>query len=196
MIWTKFQIFDCSREISNLYSDWLLLLKVYKASSKKIWRNYVSWHWRVMQNLKKNWFVVSKMIRIWWILTWALKILKISTLIDSLCAKYITFDLKSTDELCFMTMKSDANFKKNWPVAWKMTWGNGQIFTVALESLKIGTLMGFLYPKEKMYELKIYRGVMRHDNKEWNKIWKRIDLSFLNWLKAFDEFWPEEKFAL
>ena len=29
MIWTKFQIFDCSREISNLYSDWLLLLKVY-----------------------------------------------------------------------------------------------------------------------------------------------------------------------
>ena len=133
MIWTKFQIFDCSREISNLYSDWLLLLKVYKASSKKIWRNYVSWHWRVMQNLKKNWFVVSKMIRIWWILTWALKILKISTLIGSLCAKYITFDLKSTDELCFMTMKSDAKFQekltcglendmRKWANFYRSTW--------------------------------------------------------------------------
>ena len=43
---------------------------------------------------KKIWFVVSKMAIIWWILTWALEILKISTLIGSFCAKYITFDLK------------------------------------------------------------------------------------------------------
>ena len=43
---------------------------------------------------KKIWFVVSKMTIIWWILTWALEILKISTLIGSFCAKYITFDLK------------------------------------------------------------------------------------------------------
>ena len=62
------------------------------------------------------------------------------------------------------------SFKKNWLVAWKMTWGNEQIFTVALESLKVGTLMGFFYQKEKMYEFKIYRGVMCHNNKEWNKI--------------------------
>ena len=33
-------------------------------------------------------------------------------------------------------------------------------------SLKIGTLMGSFYPKQKMYELKIYRGVLCHDNKE------------------------------
>ena len=43
MIWTKgirqsakFQTFDCSREISpNLYFDRLLLMKVYKISTKK-----------------------------------------------------------------------------------------------------------------------------------------------------------------
>ena len=35
-----------------------------------------------------------------------------------------------------------------------------------LISLKIGTLMGSLYPKQKMYKLKIYRGVMCHDNEE------------------------------
>ena len=34
------------------------------------------------------------------------------------------------------------------------------------ESLKIGTLMGSFYPKQKMYELKIYRGVLYHENKE------------------------------
>ena len=34
------------------------------------------------------------------------------------------------------------------------------------ESLKIGTFNGLFYPKLKMYELKIYRGVMCHDNEE------------------------------
>ena len=33
-------------------------------------------------------------------------------------------------------------------------------------SLKIGTLMWSFYPKQKMYELKIYRGVLCHDNEE------------------------------
>ena len=37
---------------------------------------YISWYWRVMQNLKKNRFVVLKMTRIWWILIRALKSLK------------------------------------------------------------------------------------------------------------------------
>ena len=73
----KLQIFDCSREISpNLYFDRLLLFKVYKISTKKVERSYVSWHWRVMQNLQKNWFVVSKMTRIWRILTGAVESLK------------------------------------------------------------------------------------------------------------------------
>ena len=43
---------------------------------------------------EKNWFIVSKMTRIWGILTCTLKIFKISTLIGSFCAKYITFELK------------------------------------------------------------------------------------------------------
>ena len=32
---------------------------------------------------------------------------------------------------------------------------------------------------------------MYHDNEEWCKIWRGIDLSFQNWHKVFDEFWPE-----
>ena len=40
---------------------------------KKVWRKYVLWYQRVVQNLKKNLFFVSKMTRIWWILIRALK---------------------------------------------------------------------------------------------------------------------------
>ena len=96
MIWTKgahqsakFQTFDCSGEISpNLYFDRLLLLKVYKISAKKVQRSYASWYWRMVQNLKKNWFVVSKMTRIWWILIWALKSPKLLCDLCLLCKKY------------------------------------------------------------------------------------------------------------
>ena len=54
-----------------------------------------------MQNLKKNWLVVWKMTRIWWILTCAHEICKISTFVGSFNAKYITFDLKNAEELSF-----------------------------------------------------------------------------------------------
>ena len=69
--------------------------------------------------LKKNWFVVSEMTRISWILTWALKILKSFTL-TTFCAKYIRFDLKkyrgvifhNTEEWCKIWSKTDLRFKK------------------------------------------------------------------------------------
>ena len=32
-----------------------------KVSANKVQKSDLSWHWRVMQNLKKNWFVVSNM---------------------------------------------------------------------------------------------------------------------------------------
>ena len=57
----------------NVYFDKLLLLKVYKISAKKVQRSYASWPWRVMQNLKKNRLLISKMTRISVILIRALK---------------------------------------------------------------------------------------------------------------------------
>ena len=49
----------------------------------------------------------------------------------------------------------------------KEIWKN---FTRASESLKIGTLIGSLYPKKRMHEVKSYRAVMCHENKERCKI--------------------------
>ena len=34
------------------------------------------------------------------------------------------------------------------------------------ESLNIGTFIGSFYPKQKMYEPKVYKGVMCHGNEE------------------------------
>ena len=89
-----------------------------------------------------------------------------------------------------MTLKVSQNLKKNWLLVWKMT-GIWQIFTRALESLKIGILIGSFNPKLKKYELKIHRGVICHDNEEWCKIWRGIDLSVQNWHEEFDKFWPK-----
>ena len=117
--------------LRNLHLSDILLNKVY-VWAKKVHRSYLLWHWRMMQNLKKNWLVV-----------------------------------------------------------WKMTGAIWQIFTRVLKSLTIETLMGSFYPKQKIYEIKIYREVTCLDNEVRCKIWRRIDMWFQNWIEEFDEFWPE-----
>ena len=70
-----------------------------------------------------------------------------------------------------MALKIDATFEGKLTCAFKNDMMNLANFHWSIfESLKIGTLVGSFYPKKKMYELKIYRGVLSHDNKEWCKI--------------------------
>ena len=62
-----------------------------------------------------------------------------------------------------MTLKRYVNFEE------KVTCGlkkDLKSFTRALESVKIGTLMGSFCPKQKRYDLNICKGVMCHDNEE------------------------------
>ena len=156
MIWTKgahqsarFQTSDCSHKISpNLYFDRLLLLKVYKSFAKKVQRSYVSLPWTMMQNLKKNWSVVSKMIRIWWVLTGVLNTLKnLHFHWFLLCKVFNVWPKKVERSYLSWHWTVMQSLKKRWLVVWKMTWGIWKIFTWAIESLKIGTLMGSLDPK-------------------------------------------------
>ena len=51
--------------------------------------------------------------------------------------------------------------------------------------------MGSFWAKYILFELKKYRGVIFHETEEGYKIWRGIDLSFQNWHKKFDKFWPE-----
>ena len=141
MIWTKgahqspkFQTFDCSRKISrNLYFDRLLLLKLYKISKS---------------TEKKYWLVVSRMTRIWWILTRALKSLT-NFHFDwfLLCRVFNVWWKKVQTSYLSWQWKVMQNLTKNWLVVWKMTWEIWQIFTKGLKTVKIWTLMGSFCPK-------------------------------------------------
>ena len=51
-----------------------LLSTAYKVLTKKVQKNYLSWHWRLIQILKKNWLFVWKMT--WGILMQAVEDLK------------------------------------------------------------------------------------------------------------------------
>ena len=60
--------------LKNLHFNGLFLTNIYNVWAEKVQRSYLSWHWRVMQNLKKNWLVVWKMTwGIWQIFTRAFK---------------------------------------------------------------------------------------------------------------------------
>ena len=99
---------------------------------------------------------------------WSLKNLHFNGLLLTRSCVWATKVLRSYVWLHSRLIQS---LKENWLVFPKLTRGIWQIFTRALESLQIGTLMAYFCLKLKMYELKIYRGVMYHDNEEWCKNW-------------------------
>ena len=128
------------------------------------------------------------MTRIWWILTWAREILKISTLIGSFCATYITFDRKIKEELFFMDNEEWCNI---WRITdlWFGKWH--EKYDTALKSHQSAQkpqnwdLMRFFYPMQKIYELTIYRGVMTPEHSNVSKI-----------CTLMDSFWPNCMFEL
>ena len=65
-----------------------------------------------------------------------------------------------------MTMKSDAKFEDKLTCGLENDMSNMANFHQTIESLKIRTLIGSFNPKQKKYELKIYKGVTYHDNEE------------------------------
>ena len=90
-----------SKSDVHLYFDVLFLPIACKVSTTKVQKNYLSWHWKKVQTLKKNWLFIWRMTwGIWWNLTWAVESLKICTLMDYVCTKYVMFELKDKEELC------------------------------------------------------------------------------------------------
>ena len=110
----------------------VLLCKVYNVWPKNVQRRYISWQWRVMQNLKKNWLAVWKMTwGIWQIFTRTLERVKnwyfhgiLLPKVEHLWAKVYR------GVMC--------NDNEEWWKIWRGT---------EIRSLKIGTLMGSFYPK-------------------------------------------------
>ena len=94
--------------------------------------------WRMMQNLKRNWLVISKLTwGIWWILTQALQSPK-KFYFDVLLLRkvYITWARKVHRSYLSWNWRGVQNLKRNRLVVSKLASGIWQNLTEALESLK------------------------------------------------------------
>ena len=153
----------------------------------------------MIPNLKRNWHVSSNLTwGILQILTQELENLK-NLLFNMfhLTKVYIVSAKKRMGELCLMALYFYATFEGKMTCSFKNQLMNlTNFYHSMLRSLKIGTLMRSFYWKWKLFELKCYMGVLRHDSEEWCKIWRGIDSSVQNWHEEFDKFWPSQKFAL
>ena len=105
---------------------------------KKVQRGYLLWHWRVMQNLKRNWLVLWKLTwEIWSILTQALESLKNFHFNVLLLSKvYIVWANKVQRSYLSWHWRVIQNLERNQLAVSKLTWEIWQILTWALESLK------------------------------------------------------------
>ena len=138
-----------TRKCQNCNFDKIFLFKVENVWALNLQWSYVSWQWRMIKKLKRNWLVVLKLT---WgtsqILTRALESLKNLCFNWLLVTKvYIVWATKVQRSYLSWHWRVMQILKKNWLVVWKMTWEIWQIFTRSLESVKIGTLMGSFCPK-------------------------------------------------
>ena len=134
-------------KVSKLGLWWDLLIQSRKSMRLKFTEELFVMIMKLMQN-RRNLLVVSKLTwEIWWSLTQALESPKLFNFNVLLLSNvYIVWGEKIWRSYLWWCRRVMQNLKKNC-VVWKMTWGIWQIFTRALESVKIGTLMGSFCPK-------------------------------------------------
>ena len=146
----------------------------------------------MMQNLKRNWLVISKLTwEIWWILTWALEslkkfhvnLLRLSKIYFAWAKKHRRVIFHEIEERYKIWRGIDSLFQ-NWQKEFDKIWPEHSKIS------KNFILMGFFWAKYIFFERKKYRRIVFHKTEERYKIWRGIDLLFQNWHKEFDKFWP------
>ena len=169
-----------NRKSENLHFDELFLSNAYKGLDEKVRKSCASWHWRVMQSLKKNWLLVPKMTwGIWWILMWVVTSLKIWTLMCYFCQKYIMVELKmgrgvmchNTEEWCKIWGATDMVFEK-----WH-GFDEFRLNTQKSQNLHFNVL--FLTEVNNVWAKKLQRSfvswhgkVMQYLKKNWLVVWR------------------------
>ena len=138
--WHEFgELIRVLKSLKFFYFDWSLLCKVYNVWSKKVQRIYISWQWRVMQNLQFG--------------KWHEEFGKFSPehkKISKLGPWWHPFVRIYTGELCVMRIKNDAKIEEvqNWHEEFDEFWPKHSKISI------ICTLMGCFWPKYIMFELK------------------------------------------
>ena len=99
----------------------LLLTKIYNFWAKSLQRSYIAWHWRMMQNLKKNWLASSKLTwGFWRMLAWALEnpkhlhfnVLLLTKVYNVRGKKYRGGIFDGSEDWCKNWTKTDLHFQK------------------------------------------------------------------------------------
>ena len=99
----------------------LLLTKIYNFWAKNLQRSYIAWHWRMMQNLKKNWLASSKLTwGFWRMLAWALEnpkhlhfnVLLLTKVYNVRGKKYRGVIFDGSEDWCKNWTKTDLHFQK------------------------------------------------------------------------------------
>ena len=126
LTWGIWQILTWALEsLKNVHFNGLLLSKVYVVWAEYVHRSYLSWHWRVMQNLKKNWSVA-------WKTTWRIcqispehsKVSELELWMDPFVQSRKFMRLKFTEELCVMTMKNHTKIEEKLTCRFKIDMKN------------------------------------------------------------------------
>ena len=161
----------------------------------------MSWQWRMIQKLKKNWLVILKVT---WgisrILTQALENLKNLPFNGLLVTKVYVWAKTVQRSYLSWHWRVMQNLKKNWLVVWKTTWEIWQIFTRALESVKMGTLMGSFVQSRKCMSLKFTEELrhvtMKNDAKFEEEFTCHLKIDMKNLTNFDSNTLKSKKFAL
>ena len=143
------------KSLKNLHFHWFLLCKVFNVWPKKVQRSYLSWHWRVMQNLKKTDLWSEK-----WHEKFGkfspehLKVSKLGLWLDAFVQSRECMSLKFTEELCVMKMKNNTKFEEELTCLSILTWGIWWNLTWELKNLKNLLFDWLLWSKYITFELK------------------------------------------
>ena len=139
---------------------------------------------------KCTWFGQKEPSKMWnfRLSTAHMKFHQLCTLIDSFCWKYVKFQLKKyiavmshdSEDWCKIWRKTDLLFQK-----WQEF---GEFWPEHSKVSKICTFIGSYCAKYLKFDIKRYRGVIFHDNKEWCKIWRKTDLCLENEMRNMANF--------
>ena len=170
-----FETIECSDQNSpnscHFSNKKSIFLQILHHSSEIIALYFFSWNFKCFQQKEPI------KVQIWWSFTWAVESLKFCTLLSSFCPNKVKFQLKSTEELSLIALKSDGN-KEKLTFSFKYDTKNLVNFHPTTQKSENFTLMGFFCPKYIRFELKEYRGAIFHDIEQWCKIWTNPDLVF------------------
>ena len=98
---------------------------------------------------------------------------------------------KFTEKLCVMTMNNDTKIEEERTCRFKIDMRNFTNFDLSTRKSKKFVLIGSLWPKHILFELRKYRGLIFHDSEELCTFWRKTDLWFEKRFEKFGKFSPE-----